>query len=286
MYLGEITELWRYPVKSMQGEMILETAVGVRGLLGDRAYAILDRESGHIASAKNPRKWRNLFACQAMYAEPPQLHSPLPPVWITLPDATRVSSTQPDIDLVLSNVLGRDVTLVQEAPSTLTREADRTPIDGSSDDPIIREEPMALASPTGTFFDYAPIHILTTATMNHLHALYPEGDFAVRRFRPNIVVAMSDGAEIATFPENAWLGQMLSIGKETQLRVIDPCPRCIVTTLAQISLPADPRILRTVAQHNSVASVTLAPGIVFPAVAGVYATATREGRISKGNLIR
>ncbi len=53
--------LWRYPVNSMQGEEVSTSVVTERGLLGDPAYALLDRETGLIASAKHPRKWGSLF---------------------------------------------------------------------------------------------------------------------------------------------------------------------------------------------------------------------------------
>ena len=60
-FSGVVEELWRYPVKSMQGEQLNQTEVTERGLLGDRAYALRDNSNGKIATAKNPRKWPNLF---------------------------------------------------------------------------------------------------------------------------------------------------------------------------------------------------------------------------------
>ncbi len=281
--VGSVVAVWRYPVKSMQGEELNATAITERGVLGDRAYAILDRATGHIASAKHPRKWHMLFACRAAFSEPPQPGGPPPPIWITLPDGTIVSSAQPDVDAVLSRVLGRDVTLVVETPGAPTREADRSPIDAPADQRVIKQEPMALAAPAGTFFDYAPLHILTTATLDRLRELYPAGRFEARRFRPNLVVAPSQHTR--DFVENQWLGQVLTVGDQVRLTMIDPCPRCVVTTLAQHDLPHDPGILRTVSQHNAVASATFAPGVVLPAVAGIYASVLHEGRICRGDRI-
>ena len=140
-----------------------------------------------------------------------------------------------------------------------------------------------MAAPVGTFFDYSAVHILTTATVNRFRELYPTGQFEMRRFRPNIVVS-PDGDE-RDFIENQWLGSLVTIGAETQLSIIDPCPRCVMTTLPQADLPHDPDILRTVGQHNRVASVTLAPGVIFPAVAGVYASVLHPGRICRGDLV-
>ncbi|KYF49145.1 sulfurase, partial [Sorangium cellulosum] len=109
---GTVVSIWRYPVKSMQGEEIDEAAISDRGVLGDRAYAVLDRETGHVASAKHPGKWGALLACRAAFAEPPRPSAPLPAVWITLPDGAVISSAQPDVDRALSRALGRDVALV------------------------------------------------------------------------------------------------------------------------------------------------------------------------------
>jgi uncharacterized protein YcbX len=66
-----IRSIFRYPVKSMLGEEIDSAAVTARGLAGDRAYALVDAQSGKVASAKNPRKWGRLFECSARFlAEP------------------------------------------------------------------------------------------------------------------------------------------------------------------------------------------------------------------------
>jgi uncharacterized protein len=280
---GSVLSLWRYPVKSMQGEALDRVTLTERGLLGDRTYAILDRETGHIASAKHPRKWNRLLACQAAFAEPPQPNAPLPPIWITLPDGSRISSVQPDVDRQLSQALAHDVALVTTLEHALTREADRSPIDSPAEQRLIRAEPLALASPPGTFFDYAPVHLLTSATLARLQSLFPQGRFAPRRFRPNIMIAPTGAAE--GFVENEWLGRCLHIGEHVRLNLIDPAPRCVVTTLAQGDLLHDPGILRTISQHSSAASVTLAPGVVFPAVAGAYAAVEHGGTIQRNAVV-
>lgn len=281
MHVGSVVALWRFPVKSMQGEEIDEANATERGLLGDRVYALLDNETGCVVTVKHPRKWGRLFECRATFAEPPRLGLPMPPIWITLPDGTVVNSADAAVDRVLSCALGREVSLVAVAPAKPTREVDRTPIDGFPSGEVVKREQIALAAPAGTFFDYAPLHVLTTATMDRLRELYPEGRFEARRFRPNIVVATAESG----FPENRWLGSPLRIGEGVRLRMIDPCPRCFVPTLAQGDLPRDPEILRTIAEHNAVASATLAPGVVLPAVAGAYASVQSGGTIRRGDTV-
>jgi MOSC domain len=90
------------------------------------------------------------------------------------------------------------------------------------------------------------VHLLTTATLDRLRELYPQGRFEVRRLRPNIVVQL--GSSEKSFAENAWVGHTLAIGTAVRLNITSPCGRCVVTTLAQGDLSRDPGILRTAAQ--------------------------------------
>lgn len=125
--------------------------------------------------------------------------------------------------------------------------------------------------PAGTFFDCAVVHLLTTATLDRLSELYPQGRFEVRRFRPNIVVQPDAGE--SGFIENSWVGQSLAIGDEVRLSITGSCGRCVMTTLAQGDLPRDPGILRTAAQHNHVQ-------------VGVYSAVLRGGTIRRGDAVR
>ena len=122
--------------------------------------------------------------------------------------------------------------------------------------------------PAGTFFDLAVVHLLTTATIDKLRELFPQGRFEARRFRPNIVVATEP--EEQGFVEDDWIGRTVAIGDEVQLRITGACPRCVMTTLAQGDLPKDSGILRTAAQHNH-------------ANVGVYADVIEGGAIQRGD---
>ena len=84
--VGTVAALWRYPVKSMMGEPLDAADVTEGGLLGDRRHALVDRETGKVASAKSPRRWPTLFAHRATYVAPPTGAGALPAVQITLPD--------------------------------------------------------------------------------------------------------------------------------------------------------------------------------------------------------
>src|SRR5438128_5459502 len=113
---GSVVALWRYPVKSMMGEELNAAEVSKAGLLGDRAYALVDGSDGKVASAKNPRKWPQLFDFRAALADVPRTEAKVPPVHITLPDGTIINSEQADVHQILSNVLKREVKLESALP--------------------------------------------------------------------------------------------------------------------------------------------------------------------------
>ncbi len=267
IFLGSVVSLWRYPVKSMMGEELNTSEVTDRGLLGDRAYALVDSSKGKVGSAKNPRKWPKLFDCRAAFIELLRTGEKIPPVRITLPNGAIVTSKQSDINQVLSQVFGRELTLGTTAPKSPTLEEYWPDIEGLAHKETVTDEAM----PAGTFFDCAVVHLLTTATIDRLRELYPQGRFEVRRFRPNIVVEPASGEK--NFVENNWIGHTLVVGEEVRLNVTGPCPRCVMTTLPQGDLPKDPGILRTAAQHNQ-------------ANVGIYATVLRGGIIHRGDAVR
>src|SRR5256714_11999011 len=106
--VGTIGALWRFPVKSMLGEELEAVDLSEGGVVGDRAYALRDRETGKVASAKHPKLWPNLLACRAAFADATRLDGELPPVRIEFADGNVVLSDAPDVDAVLSRLFGRD----------------------------------------------------------------------------------------------------------------------------------------------------------------------------------
>jgi uncharacterized protein YcbX len=273
---GSVVALWRYPVKSMMGEELNASRLTQRGVLGDRAYALVDRSTGKVASAKHPRKWPRLFDFRAAYVDTPRHDASLPAVRITLPDGTVLATDQADLNSVLSRELHRDVTL-EEAERGLQPVVESTlpnpwapraeeywpDMEGLDHRDTVTDFDL----PEGTFFDLAVVHVLTTATLDRLRELYPQGRFEVRRFRPNIVVRTPDDAN--GFVENDWVGSTVRVGDEVRLGITGPCPRCVMTTLPQGDLPKDAGILRTAAQHNH-------------ANVGVYAAVVQGGEIRRG----
>src|SRR5712671_1031092 len=109
--VGVVEELWRYPVKSMLGEQVTASEVGERGLLGDRAYALRDTSDGKIATAKNPRKWPNLFDYSAALTGAATAGEKTPPARITLPNGATINTDQPDAAAILSAALKLEIRL-------------------------------------------------------------------------------------------------------------------------------------------------------------------------------
>ncbi|HEY3722887.1 MAG TPA: MOSC N-terminal beta barrel domain-containing protein [Acidimicrobiia bacterium] len=284
-----VAELWRYPVKSMRGERIDASAVSDVGLTGDRAYAVVDAETGKIGSAKHPRLWSALLQCEARFAEPPDAGSPLPPVAITLPDGDETGSTDPDVHDRLSAVLGHRVRLTTTAPEGNSYLAvwpemdgvmpedfrEQSAVEGDEAEGTVTDLSLALAATPGTFFDVSALHVVTTATLEHLGALAPGSRFAVERYRPNIVI---EGAG-EPFAENAWSGTVLHVGEVLTATVLLPTMRCIMTTLAQGDLPRDNEVLRTLTRHNRVEI----PGLGTWSCVGAYAAVTGPGRVRVGD---
>lgn len=266
MTAGVVESLWRYPVKSMQGQELDASEVTSSGLLGDRSLALVDTETGKVVSAKNPRKWPTMFGFQASFVTAPVLGNPLPSVQVTAPDGATVTSEDAEFADILTSALGRPVTLATSAPSDPSLEEYWPDIAELDHQETVTDEAM----PTGTFFDLATVHVLTTATLSRLQELYPSGRFEARRFRPNILVRPDD--DDADFLEHKWVGRTLSIGEEVVLEITDHTPRCVMTTLAQGDLPKDSEILRTAARYNDV-------------YVGVYAEVRKGGRVQRGDAV-
>ena len=260
--IGSVRGLWRYPVKSMLGEELGTATLTERGVQGDRQFALIDLETGHVVSAKNPRRWPTMFAFQARLLP----GSPVS-VEITLPDGQIVMESLGDVDVVLSERLGRKVTLTSVPPAQPVLEQYSPNLEGLSGRD---SETMVKISPA-TFFDEAPVHLLTTSTLQALQLRYPDGRFDARRFRPNVVI--DTGTSNHAFLENDWKGRTVSIGTQVRLAVTSLCARCVMTTLPQKGLPQDLTILRTAVQHNH--------GMV-----GVLATVVTPGAVHAGDVVR
>ena len=285
---ASVTEIWRYPVKSMGGETIDATAVGERGLHADRMWAVRDPALGAISTA---RRLPPLLRCTARYprdpADFPAGPGNAPEVVITLPCGEEISSSDPRVHARLSELVDKDVCL-EPLPPLTEKELHRAPREtkasiraqfGLADDepmPDLSLFPLSklarlsrYVTPIGSYVDAYPLHLITLESLAAMAAHAPTADFDVRRFRPNLVL---DTGTDGGLPENSWCGSELEAPGAT-LRGEIPTIRCVIPTRAQIDLEADPDVLRTLVAHAD-------------RCLGIYASVERAGMIAVGDELR
>ena len=141
---------------------------------------------------------------------------------------------------------------------------------------------IAGASPAGTFFDFSPLQLVTSASLERVGAAHAAGRVDVVRYRPNIVIETA--AALTGFVENDWAGHRLHLGPEVILDVLIPSPRCAVPTLRHGLLPSDPDAFRVPLQYNFV-PVPLEGFGAAPCL-GVHAGVLQGGRLSPGDEVR
>jgi uncharacterized protein YcbX len=295
MLIGKIQQVWRYPLKSMSGELMNDCIVGTLGLPG----VVVGRYETKNQRDHQRQGYSTSMQCAASYRDEPANGS-IPHVDITLPDGSRLASDQTDVNERLSAVLGKSVSLwpLQEASNkTHYRRAsivsrlsrfkfvrDQLPLllrmpgvdaqlrqtfSRTADEPLpdlsqLPAELLEFTSPLGTYFDAFPIHVLTSASLEAMSRFNPAAAWNVRRFRPNFLI--ETGTEIAGLIEADWSGRRLRIG-ELELQCEIPTVRCGMTTHAQGDLPKDPSVLRSIVKD---AGQNL----------GVYASVVSGGRVA------
>jgi uncharacterized protein len=267
MTIGQVAQLWRYPVKSLGGGQVEHADIGPRGVLGDRLWAVRDIERDVTASA---RRIPALLTATARYLGPvPPTAGPgnVPEVEITFPDGTVLSSSDGEVHAKLSELAGRDVRLTalppvedtslhklsrEERSDTMSPASVRAAF-GVADDEKLPDLSMVRVSdlvnftrystPPGTFVDLAPVHVLSQTSLATIGAEIGS-DLDVRRFRPNVLLALANPDD--GLPESHWTGARVVLG-EAVLDVMMPTIRCVVPSRAQPGFEVDRRITKAVA---------------------------------------
>lgn len=214
----------------MLGEPCRSLFFEERGIVGDRLYAVRN-EQGKFGSGKNTRRFvkiDGLFKFQAVY-------DGSVPV-ITFPDGTSIRGDDSSIHSRLSEELDQSVTLAKEEAIS--------------------------------HFDAAPVHIITTASLDWLRAKLPGSVVDESRFRPNVVIE-TEGEELV---EQSWLGMTLRIGQRVMLKITHPAERCLMTNFAQPEIPEDKSILACIGREA---------GLNF----GVYAQVMLAGEVNCGEKV-
>jgi uncharacterized protein YcbX len=251
MRVGTIGEVWRYPVKSLGGERLHgHVAVGAAGIEGDRAFAVVDDGSGKVLSAKRVPA---LFEAGATWLGAGRVRINGPGFDVTNGDD--------DVDATLSGWLGRPVHLATPQP-------EQRAVFEMEVDPDDASEVVDLRTPPGRFFDSRScLHVLTTASLAAGAKLHPAGDWDARRFRPNVVVDLTDEG----FPEDGWVDGHLRLGGVTG-HVRKRTSRCVMTARAQPGLGHDSRIYRSLLEARD-------------GDLGVYVDPTEAGTLAAGDAV-
>ena len=279
-----VSQIWVHPVKSMIGGTVASAELAETGLVGDRIWAVRDLESGGIRGAK---KIGGLMKLAARRLDP-DARGLDDPVEIEFPDGRRFTSDDPDLDAVLSDELGRRVTLQHLRPAddldhyrrgrpdsddvmaelrgVFGRDPDEPLPDLGQFPPIV----MEFESPPGTYHDCWPLMVMTTSALRAVADAVPDAVIDVRRFRPNFVI---DTGDAPGHPEFSWTGRRAAIG-EAEIEFIGPCPRCVmVTRPVGRDVPEDRSVLRHIVRD-------------LDQNVGAYATVVRPGSFSVGDSMR
>lgn len=261
MRVGRIQKIFRYPVKSMAGEVLDEIDLGAGGIPGDRAWAVRDETRGGIRGAK---RFPELMAMRANYSGSPTGRGSAPAdIWFA--DGEHATTSDADIKEKLSSRLNSPVTLWPLLPAEdrdhyrrgrpenpdleteLRTIFARTAVEPLPDLSVFPLELMEFESPPGTYFDAFPLLLLTTASLDTMQDRIQGSNFDVRRFRPNFLISEADSHE--PFPEFSWVDKSLRMGDAT-IKITIQCPRCVMVTHGFDNLPRDPGVMRSLVRET------------------------------------
>jgi len=266
-------------VKSMIGVETDSVSLSQLGIVGDRHWAVRDNERGGIRGAK---KIGELMQFSARSAGDGSAH-----VIITLPNGEEVRSDEARVDTVLSDALGRSVSLESLPADEALEHFRRGPSDstdvmaelrgvfGRTDDEplpdfsVFPPEITEFESPPGTHHDCWPLMVMTTSALDTLRTALPESVIDILRFRPSVVV---DTPDDTGHPEFLWKGRKGQLGSSV-VEFLDPCPRCVmITRRINDLIPEDRAIMRHVVRDLNQA-------------VGVYARIVTPGKVSVGDTL-
>ncbi|MGI8661963.1 MAG: MOSC domain-containing protein [Acidimicrobiales bacterium] len=251
---GSVSALYRFPVKSMQGERVERLMLEKEGAKGDRLFGVLDVATGKVLSAKRTAALLDATAT---------LDERTGAVAITLPDGSAHEAGDPTTDTALSAWLGREVRLTGPGVDATAYELLMDPVDDSS-------EVWDFATPAGSLVDLAGAHLLTTASLGAAAALRPGADWSIHRFRPTVLI---DTGEAEGFVEDAWVGATVALGAAS-VEVFMATPRCSMPPRAQPpnGLEREVEVASILRDHHE-------------NNLGVYATITTAGTVAVGDAV-
>jgi MOSC domain-containing protein len=268
MQVGSVKQIWSYPVKSLGGEILDEALVDGFGMIGDRNWSLVDTATGDLASGKSVPRLMNLQARYQQGSPTSRLYADdVPDVEVIFPDG-RVITGQEAASAAISEYTGKSLRLHPlEAPDLLEHYRMSAPLDESrlasifnirpgEDGPDLSDyEPELIgllsefSAPPGTYYDMFPLHLVTSASVEHFTNL-SGANFDPRRFRPSIYVESASGS--SGLAEFEWVGRNLRIG-ELELAVKARTIRCSMPARGQeqYGLEASPATTKAIYQTTN-----------------------------------
>jgi uncharacterized protein YcbX len=208
---GRVTQLHRWPVKSMGGQPVEALDLDERGAAGDRAHALFDEFKGdprRLTVREVPR----MLLWHASYDGAEVAPDDVPFPELTAPDGRTFDWRDPELPQVLEQDLGR---------------------------------PVALRRDLGLMQDLG--HSLLVTTQATLDAVRSElgSELDLRRFRTNVHVVLDAPA----YAEEEWEGRELTIG-DAAFRLLHPCERCVIPTRDPDTAQKFPELLRWLTREH------------------------------------
>jgi uncharacterized protein YcbX len=245
-----VTDLTIAPVKGMRVVPLQELELGPTGPAGDRGFALVDAGGGLVATSRTPE------LLQVVPSWDPAAGA----LGLRFPDGREVSGVpEPGEHVTVGYYDGRPVSGALAGG----------PLSDALSDHLGRPVRLMALDPEQTGADDFPVTLMSTASLSALGDALPGGTPDPRRFRMTITI---EGA--AAWEEHGWAGQEIGVGEVT-LRVVDPVPRCVVTTRDPERGRRDAPILKALAELRGKDDVTF----------GVWCEVVRPGRVRVGDAV-
>ena len=217
MELGRISAIFRYPVKSMAGELLDAAMLGWHGIEGDRRLALRrlndKSEFPWLSASKLP---------QLLLYKPFRLDGNTAeslPTHVRTPDGKEYELHSDELQEEISSRHGGDLELMNLKHG---------------------------------IFDESPISVISLGTVHSIARESGRGIdlFDLRRFRPNVAI-QTDNPE--PFEENSWVGRTLMFGDGNSgaaVRVTMKDERCVMVNFDPDTAERDSEVMKTVVRLN------------------------------------
>ncbi len=257
--VGRIEEIWRYPVKSMQGEQVSDVFVGFGGVMGDRVYGVIN------GNGDKGFPWFTARDDEPFLLYKPRFKNGGP----------RAPENLAEFEAIAPGIHPLFPQAEQFAVEVETPEGDVFDVDSEKFQSHLQarfDMPLTVHLSSGkSQVDCRPLSMFSTDTGQQL-AQELNMDMDIRRFRPNLVVTWYGTDDDKAFYENSLVGKQVQIGDKVAFTPLERDPRCKMITLDPDSAQGTPKILKHIT-------------IKHQGFAGIYGAVLKEGMVKVGDEI-